>query len=715
MKVSFLIHTIYGIGGTIRTTLNLAEELAGRHEVEIVSVFRHRDEPLFAIDPRITVVPLVDTRPSSPGDETKHPLALEPSECVPAHEARFAEYSVLTDRRVREHYARSDADVVIGTRPGLVAYVARFAPARAVLIGQEHMTHHHHSPGLRAELRPHLAALDAFVTVSEGDAAVWRERMPLPGTRVLAIPNSVPEPVVPVSDLGGTTVVAVGRLAAEKQYDILIEAFAEVVAVRPQWTLRICGWGRQKDRLRRRIDELGLYNHVHLMGPRSPIETEWAKGAIAVSTSRHESFGMTLVEAMRCGLPVVSTDCDYGPREIVADGVDGLLVPVGDRGAVAAALLRLIDDEPLRRRMGAAARSHAARFDPGPVAKRYEELFAALGAGTRPYLEGTAPAVTGNDRPAPGPLVDCAAEQDGAVTVTLLGERTGRPVLVCCHPDAAVPDRVFPFDAAGRAVIPAGSGLAEGVWTCHIDPPPSVAAPPPLHPPSSCAAPPSVDPPSSCAAPPAQDGAAARPRLVARAVDQRGAMRAAERVRPGEPVRTLVPYVRHGGLTLRSWVRPAHAESGAITVGSRRITVSGRLLGQARPAGDPVLLLRRRGAHADELEFPGARVGADGFRCAIPLAAPVAVQASAHDVWDLWLRPAPGAAPVRIGRVLDDVVEKGGIFPYPTVDLLKKRPLARVRAVVDGLRLRAPERVTVKMFFSAGNELVLNVVDKAMK
>ncbi|MFE0087008.1 glycosyltransferase family 4 protein [Streptomyces sp. NPDC058991] len=688
MKVSFLIHTIYGIGGTIRTTLNLAEELAGRHEVEIVSVFRHRDEPLFAIDPRITVVPLVDTRPSSPGNETKHPLAVQPAERIPAHEARSKEYSRLTDQRVREHYADSDADVVIGTRPGLVAYVAQFAPARAVLIGQEHMTHNHHKPELRAEMRPHLVALDAFVTVSEGDAAVWRERMPLPDTRVLAIPNSVPEPMVPVSDLGGTTVVAAGRLAAEKQYDVLIEAFAEVVAVRPEWTLRICGWGKQKERLRRRIDELGLYNSVHLMGPRSPIEPEWVKGTIAVSTSRHESFGMTLVEAMRCGLPVVSTDCDYGPREIVEDGVDGLLVPVGDRRAVAAALLRLIGDEPLRRRMGSAARSHARRFDPGPVAKQYEELFADLGAGARAHTKGPAPALSGDDRTAACPLVDCAAEMNGDVTVALLVERAVRPDLVCVHTDAAVPDRVFPFDATGRAVIPAGAGLAEGVWTCHVDPPAPGAV---------------------------REDASGRPRLVTRAVDQRGAVRAAERVRPGEPVHTLVPYVRNGGLALRSWVRPAHAESGDITVGSRRITVSGRLLGQVRPAGDPVLLLRRRGADARELEFPGTRVGADGFRCTIPLAAPVAVRASAHDVWDLWLLPAPGAAPVRIGRVLDDVVEKGSVFPYPSVDVLSKRPLARVRAALDGLLSRARAQDTVKIFFSAGNELVLNVVDKTTK
>ncbi|MFD5426265.1 glycosyltransferase family 4 protein [Streptomyces sp. NPDC127084] len=691
MKVSFLIHTIYGIGGTIRTTLNLAEELAGRHEVEIVSVFRHRDEPLFAIDPRISVVPLIDTRPKSPTNELKHPLALRPAGCFPAHEARFKEYSELSDQRVRDHYAGSDADVVIGTRPGLVAYAAQFAPGSAVLIGQEHMTHNHHKSELRAELKPYLAAMDAFVTVSEGDAAVWRERMPLPGTRVLAIPNSVPEPMVAPSDLRGTTVVAAGRLASEKQYDVLIEAFGKVVAARPEWTLRICGWGKQKERLRRRIDALGLYNHIQLMGPRSPIEPEWVKGAIAVSTSRHESFGMTLVEAMRCGLPVVSTDCDYGPREIIADGVDGFLVPVGDTDAIAAALLRLIDNEDLRRRMGAAALSHARRFDPGPVAKQYEELFADLGAGSRDRdsagQAGVTPAPAGpggSEEPdtAGAPCVDCVTEESGAITVTLLGQRAGAGALLCVHPDPSVPDRTFPFDERGSAAIPADHDFAEGIWTCHIS----------------------------------ESGAGGQHApLVTRAVDQRGAMRAADRLRPGAPVGALVPYVRHGGLTLRSWVRPVHAESGTVNVTERDITVSGRLLGEAQLTGDPVLVLRRRGKSPGELEFRGARVGTDGFRSTVPLAALTRIQAEAHDVWDLWLRYAPGAGLARIGRLLDDVVEKGPVHPYPAVELLKPRPLARLRAVLRRLRRRARDMVVVKIFFSAGNELVMNVVDKTAK
>ena len=123
---------------------------------------------------------------------------------------------------------------------------------------------------------------------------------------------------------------------------------------------------------------------------------------------------------------------------------------------------------------------------------------------------------------------------------------------------------------------------------------------------------------------------------------------------PGAPVRALVPYVRQGALSLRSWVRPVHAESGEVKVSGRDITISGRLLGDARLTGDPVLLLRRRGKDEGELEFPGTREGADGFRCTVPVSAPAGIQAAAHDVWDLWLRYAADAAPARIGRILDE-------------------------------------------------------------
>ncbi|MFI2373228.1 glycosyltransferase family 4 protein [Streptomyces sp. NPDC018833] len=382
MRISFLLHNAYGIGGTIRTTFNLARTLAERHEVEIVSVFRHRDEPTMGAPEGVTLKHLVDRRKKSPGYDGDDPLAARPAKVFPRGDGRHKQYSRLTDLRIEAHLQSLDADVVVGTRPGLNVHIARQAPRDIVRIGQEHLTLDGHGYRLRREIAHRYAVLDAVTTVTEADARAYREQLDLPGVRIEAVPNSVPPPKVAPADSTAKWVVAAGRLTRVKRYDVLIEAFAQVVAVRADWRLRIYGsgdaTGNEKEALRALIDKRGLQNHVFLMGTANPLEAEWVKGSVAAVTSTMESFGMTIVEAMRCGLPVVSTDCPHGPREIIEDGVDGRLVPVGDVDAIAAALLGLIEDDELRRRTGQAALAASARFDPARIAERHEALFADL-------------------------------------------------------------------------------------------------------------------------------------------------------------------------------------------------------------------------------------------------------------------------------------------------------------------------------------------------
>ncbi|WP_052869091.1 glycosyltransferase family 4 protein [Streptomyces niger] len=376
MKIVFLLHNAYAIGGTVRTTLNLAAALADRHEVAVVSMGRHRETPRFAVDPRVRIVPLVDGRIGSA--DAQDPRWAEPARAFPATDKRHHQYSLLHDVRVQEYLAGSDADVVIGTRPGLNVYLARFGQRRALRIAQEHLRHDAHSKKLRRELARHYRMLDAVITTTEADAAVYRARMPLPGVRVLAIPNIVPAPAVPPADHSAKVIAAAGRLVPGKRFDLLIDAFAGVAAKRPDWCLRIYGGGAERDRLQQLIQARALDAHVTLMGARSPIEAEFAQASLVASASDAESFGMTLVEAMRCGVPVVSTDCPLGPAEIIQDGVDGRLVPQGDAKALAQTLLQLIDDEPARRAMGAAALAGARRFDPDHILRRYELLITEL-------------------------------------------------------------------------------------------------------------------------------------------------------------------------------------------------------------------------------------------------------------------------------------------------------------------------------------------------
>ncbi|GHF85493.1 MULTISPECIES: glycosyltransferase family 4 protein [Streptomyces] len=382
MHISFLLHNAYGIGGTIRTTFTLARTLAERHDVEIVSVFRHRDAPVLGAPEGVTMRHLVDLRKKSAtydGEDAEH---ARPAVVFPRGDSRHKQYSRLTDARIAAHLRTVEADVVVGTRPGLNVHISRQTRRGPVRVGQEHLTLDSHGYRLRREIAHRYTLLDALTTVTRADADDYRSRLKLPGLRIETIPNAVPEPAGPPAGGDLKWVVAAGRLHRVKRYDLLVRAFAQVSAARPDWRLRIYGGGdatgNEQASLRALIDELGLHSQVFLMGSVNPMEAEWPKGSIAAVTSERESFGMTIVEAMRAGLPVVATDCPHGPAEIIEDGADGRLVPVGDPDATAAALLQLIEDDELRHRMGAAALASSARFDPARIAERHESLYTEL-------------------------------------------------------------------------------------------------------------------------------------------------------------------------------------------------------------------------------------------------------------------------------------------------------------------------------------------------
>jgi glycosyltransferase involved in cell wall biosynthesis len=386
MKVLFLINDAFGIGGTIKTTFNLGAALIDRgHDVEMLSTLRRRDVPLLPLHPAIRLFSLVEARPQHPDYDREASGRGKPARVYPRADYRSGDYDRDVEERYRRFLRAAEADVVIATRAGLMAYLARFAPRHVIRIGQEHLTRDQQRRALRDLMPKYIRDLDALVTVSSRDAEDNRAHLRLRRTRIRHIPNGIPAPDVPPSHGRAKLVVAAGRVIASKRYDVLIRAFAKVVAERPDWQLRIYGDGKESPRLRALVLELGLHNHVRMMGQHTPIESEWAKGSIAAVSSDRESFGMTLVEAMRCGVPVVSTDAPQGPGEIVRHGEDGLLTPVGDPDAMAAALLRLINDDDLRRSMAAAALRNAARYDTAIIAEQYDNLFMDLSDKRKPW------------------------------------------------------------------------------------------------------------------------------------------------------------------------------------------------------------------------------------------------------------------------------------------------------------------------------------------
>ena len=171
-------------------------------------------------------------------------------------------------------------------------------------------------------------------------------------------------------------VVAIGRLAPEKGFDRLIMAFAMVAADHPEWLLTIWGEGADRPALETLRDRRALRGRVALPGWTSEPFTKLREAGLFVMSSRYEGFPNALCEAMACGAPVVSFDCP-GPRHIVRDGVDGVLVPEGDVGKLAAAMDQLMADPAERDRLGANAIQVTDRYRKDKVMTLWERLVAS--------------------------------------------------------------------------------------------------------------------------------------------------------------------------------------------------------------------------------------------------------------------------------------------------------------------------------------------------
>ncbi|WP_433543671.1 glycosyltransferase family 4 protein (plasmid) [Streptomyces sp. CA-294286] len=380
MKLSYLIYNAFGVGGTVRTVFNQANAMAEHgHDVEIATMLRYHEEPPFLLDPRVKMIALVDNRtgPHSYVDWDGY----EGQEDTSWHTLLPLGVSKNADSRRRIsaliRYLQSlDDRIVIGTRPTINLVVAEFTDPSLTRIVQEHAGLSTHKGEWREAIDTAYVKLDAVVCLTQGDRAAYTQAFP--DLRVDLIPNALHTLDVPQTDLSRPQIVSAGRLDENKGFDKLIEAFSQVSMTHPDWTLRIHGHGPALEGLRKLVRTKHLYNHVFLMGSTKNLDAELAKGSIFAMSSRSEGFGMVLLEAMNCGLPVVSFNCPVGPRELITDGVDGLLVPERDVDALAAGISRLIEDEELRGRLSQSALKKAAEYGPALVARSWEQLYKEL-------------------------------------------------------------------------------------------------------------------------------------------------------------------------------------------------------------------------------------------------------------------------------------------------------------------------------------------------
>lgn len=293
---------------------------------------------------------------------------------------------------LRKILTREAPDIVVAH--GTIAYLI-LAMARnrnAIAIGAEHI----YPPSARNNnaikgrlrelaLRLLFGRLDAVAVLTER-CAEW-VRVNTRARKVAVIPNSISLPLedgaprLEVADVVGSgrkMLLAVGQFARYKGFDRLLNAFASAAERCPDWDLVILGEGPERSTLEAQAARLNLTKRVFLPGFAGNM-AEWYNAADAfVLPSRWEGFPLVLLEAMAHDCPAICVDCNTGPRDIIRNEVDGLLVPQNDPAALAAGLERLLGDEALRKRLASRAPEVLERFSPQRIRAQWEALFDEL-------------------------------------------------------------------------------------------------------------------------------------------------------------------------------------------------------------------------------------------------------------------------------------------------------------------------------------------------
>lgn len=358
MKVGFVIGNMSHSGGTERVLSLLANGLVKKnYQIIIISMWGEK-ETVFLLDKSIRKYRLAEHYPNGVKGNIKNIISL---------------YGIVKKEK---------PDVLIDVDLILTFYSL---PLKLLMpglkrISWEHFNYYYqfrkNNKIRRIAMKLAAAFSDVVLVLSKEDKGYYEQNLNVKG-RLCQIYNPNTYENVTLSKKKEKIVFAAGRLTRAKGFDSLLESWSFLEKHYPDWRILIAGQGEDKEKLLLQKQKLGLEN-VEFLGNVSNIEAYYEKAAIFALPSRDEGFGMVLIEAMAYETPVVSFACKAGPKDIVEDGQNGFLVPVGDYEAFAKKLETLISSEELREKMGKKAKESTKRFDLENILNQWEELLKSL-------------------------------------------------------------------------------------------------------------------------------------------------------------------------------------------------------------------------------------------------------------------------------------------------------------------------------------------------
>jgi GalNAc-alpha-(1->4)-GalNAc-alpha-(1->3)-diNAcBac-PP-undecaprenol alpha-1,4-N-acetyl-D-galactosaminyltransferase len=248
--------------------------------------------------------------------------------------------------RKQMKHLQPDVVVCFGINNFSFAYVARLF-LRYKIIGSERSNPYTSSNGFWGKMKKYLSPMaDGYIFQTNGARSYYPVKTQKYG---IVIPNGIfasqiLDTLLPVHKRKDKIICATGRLHKVKGYETLIRAFSIFHKKHADYTLQIVGEGPERKNIEKQIEDLGLSEYVNLLGFSYNISDILCSSSMFVLSSLHEGMPNSLIEAMACGLPCISTDCDFGPSELIINGKNGLLVPVGDAEKMAVAMVRIAND-----------------------------------------------------------------------------------------------------------------------------------------------------------------------------------------------------------------------------------------------------------------------------------------------------------------------------------------------------------------------------------
>lgn len=379
MKIVYYLPSLVASGGIERIITfkaNYFAEHFENYDITIITSEQMGENPYFALSPEVKHID-IDVPIDRPYSQNRLKKYL-------TYPYRY----YLFKKRLSKALNILSADIFISTMRRELNFINDLKDG-SIKIGEFHVTRSAYGSEtiqsgnlIVKALKKHLSNL-FFSNVSKLKKVVLltnEEMSDWPGfTNATVIPNPIANiQNSNVSDCMSKKVIAVGRYVHQKGFDMLISVWQNVSEKHPDWILNIYGEGDLKENYQQQITQLGLNESCFLKEPVKNIFDKYAESSIFVLSSRYEGFGMVIIEAMSCGLPVVSFSCPCGPKDIIENGINGILVKNGDSEELANQICHLIENPQKRKCIAEQAYSSSKKYYIENIAGRWKSLFETI-------------------------------------------------------------------------------------------------------------------------------------------------------------------------------------------------------------------------------------------------------------------------------------------------------------------------------------------------